>query len=202
MKVSEANRACFLERQEVYRRRGLDHLAYREDLVRRAGPLGGRVLEVGSGRGYLALVLAREGVRFVSTDIEWEMLETTALNLRYEGLLGMVELVRADARALCFADGVFDSVIAVDFVHHLDGFGKVSVEMDRVLGPGGKVIVADFNERGRAIVSAVHEDEGRRHEANVISPRRAAAPFAARGYRIERGGDDCHWDFVAVKPGM
>jgi ubiquinone/menaquinone biosynthesis C-methylase UbiE len=193
------NHARFLERQEIYKKRGLDHLAHRQWLLKEAGALHGGILEIGSGRGNTALALARAGYRFVSVDLDMEMLECTMLNLAHEGWLGQASLCLADATRLGFRDGSFGTLVAVDFFHHLVEFGEAIAEMDRVLAHGGRAIISDFNRRGRALVSSVHEEEGRTHTGNFIPPGEAERFFLERGYTVAEGEDACHWFFIADK---
>lgn len=196
-RVAENHRR-FRERQDLYKSRGLDQFLHRESLLERTGSLGERILEIGSGRGYLALAMARAGYRFVSIDRDPEMTETAILNLAHENRLESARFCLCDAGALCFGDEAFDMVIAVDFFHHADCRKRIVAEIDRVMKPGGRAVVSDFNRRGREILDAVHREEGRSHP-EMLPAASMKAPFAVRGYSIEEGEDDCHWYFAATK---
>jgi SAM-dependent methyltransferase len=55
---------------------------------------------------------------------------------------GGVEVVKADARALPFADGTFDLVVAASVLEHIPDFWRAVTEMQRVLGDGGTLLVS------------------------------------------------------------
>lgn len=85
-----------------------EHVDLVAEAARRWPPGGKRALDVGTGTGVLALVLARAGARVVATDLAPAALECAAENAARLGLAGAVEPVRADL----FPDGRFDLVVA------------------------------------------------------------------------------------------
>jgi len=92
-------------------------------------PRGGRALEVGAGPGFLAehARQRRPDVRLVSMDI----LQTPWNDLMADGLW------------LPFQSEVFDTVIGVDFVHHLARPAALFGEVSRVLRTGGRLGVVE-----------------------------------------------------------
>jgi SAM-dependent methyltransferase len=98
---------------------------------------GARVLEVGAGAAQCSRWLAVRGADVVATDVSAGMLAQSA---RLDAATGVrVPVVQADARALPFADGVFDVVFtsfgAIPFVPDA---ARVHAEAARVLRPGGR----------------------------------------------------------------
>lgn len=69
---------------------------------------GRRALDVGTGTGVLALLLARAGARVVATDVEPAAVACARENVARLGLSAAVEVVRADL----FVDGAFDLVVS------------------------------------------------------------------------------------------
>lgn len=69
---------------------------------------GRRALDVGTGTGVLAFVLARAGARVVATDVEPRAVACARENAERLGLAGAVEVVEADL----FPDGAFDLVVS------------------------------------------------------------------------------------------
>ena len=108
---------------------------------------GDRVLDVGTGPGYLALAAARlvgpDGFA-VGIDASPEMIDRARELAAREG--SSVEYRVASAEALPFADGSLDVVVTRLVLHHLPAAVKRSAlaEIMRVLAPSGRVLVADF----------------------------------------------------------
>ncbi|MEV0964413.1 class I SAM-dependent methyltransferase [Streptomyces sp. NPDC049910] len=98
---------------------------------------GSRVLDVAAGTGNAAIPAALAGADVVASDLTPELLD--AGRLIAEGLGAELEWREADAEALPFADGTFDTVmscVGVMFApHHQAG----ADEMLRVCRPGGTI---------------------------------------------------------------
>jgi SAM-dependent methyltransferase len=96
--------------------------------------LRGPVLDLGCGAGQFAS-LALEGRLDVGVDVDARALDRAARTGRYG------ELHRADAARLPFADGQFQTVLAVSVLEHLSQPDLALAEAFRVLRPGGRFIV-------------------------------------------------------------
>jgi len=197
----EANRIRRTERINLYRAHGLDLLGHRSQLLRWAGPLIGReILELGCGRGYMALVMAQAGHSFISLDRDMEMLRATALNLAGDNLLGSVRLLLADATRTPFHAGAFDSVVAVDFFHHAESTACILTEVDRLLKPGGRAIFSDFDEEGLTLIASIHTAERRAHPVLGAGRDTVHRAFHESGYGLEEESHMYHWSMIAYKP--
>jgi len=97
-----------------------------------------RVLEVGVGGGN---VLERIGGRRVGIDLSPFILDKARTRLG-----GGADLVRGDAMALPFADGIFDRVYCSEVLEHVLEPEAVVREMRRVLSPSGLAVVSVPNE--------------------------------------------------------
>ncbi|MFC1570807.1 class I SAM-dependent methyltransferase [Candidatus Omnitrophota bacterium] len=190
----------FEERRNVYLKEGLDFFKSREFILKKAGSLNGDILEIGSGRGITALSLARTGYSFTSVDNNEEMLKIAALNLAYENLLKNVKLYLMDAYSLEFDDNSFDNVLLIEALHHLDDIERLFSGLNRITAPGAKFILADFNEKGYAIIDRVHEREGRAHGKSQMGRDEAQGWLSEKGFDLETYEDTCHWLIVAQKP--
>lgn len=92
---------------------------------------GSRLLDVGSGPGYVALVAAERGAAVTAADQSNAMVAiATAAG---------VDAVAADAETLPFPDGEFDAVTASYLLNHLPRPDAAVRELGRVLVPGGRL---------------------------------------------------------------
>ncbi|GBF72199.1 hypothetical protein PA598K_00436 [Paenibacillus sp. 598K] len=105
---------------------------------------GQRVLDVGTGPGFLSILLARIGHRPTAVDASPGMIERAASIFRQYGCEATAYL--ADAEDLSSeADGSYDAVVCRDVVWTLPDPQRAYAEWHRVLKPGGKLIVFDGN---------------------------------------------------------
>ncbi len=114
-----------------------------------------RVLDVGCGRGLLAVAAARRvpSGRVVGIDL-WRAEDQSANgpegvveNARIEGVSERIEVRTADMRELPFPDGHFDAVVSAWAVHNVGDAperARALVEMVRVLRPGGHLLISDI----------------------------------------------------------
>ena len=198
-KQIEDNHNIFNERRNLYKEKGLDFLKSREFILEKARPLQGNILEIGSGKGIMALSLAKAGYSFTSVDNNEEILLITALNLAYENLFFKAELYVMDAYVLEFKENSFNNVFIVEALHHMDDIEGIFSEVDRVLSKEGKLVLADFNRKGMEIVDLVHGQEGRKHESSFIGRDEVESWLDRNGYKIKRYEDKCHWILIAAK---
>jgi arsenite methyltransferase len=101
---------------------------------------GERVLDIGSGPGFLAEEMAAEvglGGGVVGLDPSESML---AIARRRPGA---VEYVEGDALALPFADETFDAAVATQVYEYVADMPAALAEARRVLRPGGRLLILD-----------------------------------------------------------
>lgn len=99
---------------------------------------GKKVLELGCGTGVFTAEFSKKGVNLVSFDISYELLKSAKDKAKTNMLLV------GDAEYLPFKNEIFDCVIGVSVLHHLD-INKVLEEIKAVLKKGGKVIFSEPN---------------------------------------------------------
>jgi len=114
---------------------------WRRFLVSRivAGPAD-RVLDVATGTGAVALELRRQkNCVVVGVDHSDGMLATARQRVN-----GEVELVRASAESLPFADGEFDALTFTYLFRYVDDPAATLRELARVVKPGGTIAGLEF----------------------------------------------------------
>ncbi len=99
------------------------------------------ILDVGTGTGFLAMLLAELGHRVVGVDISDEMLKIARKKAYSYGL--NVVFKKGDAEKLPFDDRTFDAVVCRHVFWTLPNPLNALKEWHRVVKDGGKVVVID-----------------------------------------------------------
>jgi ubiquinone/menaquinone biosynthesis C-methylase UbiE len=197
--IQERLRA-FRARNLEYLRLGLDRIGAARLVVETAGALTGPALDVGTGKGLLAVELARTGMQVVSVDLDGEEQELAKFLAQEAGVASRIGFVCGDAAHLAYPDRSFGCVAMMDVLHHLDEPGPVLREMARVLRQAGLVIVADFDEQGFDLVAGVHHREGRVHPRTATTIEQAMTELEKTGCRcLGRSNPALHDVVVLVK---
>lgn len=103
------------------------------EIKKLALPSGGKILNIGCGTGGTADVLDKFG------DVTHIDISDTALEFAKNR--GIKNLVKADARALPFADGSFDLIVGLDVLEHMEDDQGAIAEWRRVLKKGGDLFL-------------------------------------------------------------
>jgi SAM-dependent methyltransferase len=106
----------------------------------------GKLLEIGSGPGRLAVRLAREapGMTLTGVDISDAMVERAARRAAGAGLSERVRFKVGDVAAMPLPDGEFDGVVSTLSLHHWPEPTHGLAEIHRVLKPGGEAQIYDL----------------------------------------------------------
>ena len=198
-KEIKGNHKHFAERVSIYRKKGLDSVISRDSIIAKATPIEGSILEIGTGTGYTSLSLAKAGYRFISIDIDEEVLKTAVLNLAYKRLLSQATFYIMDGTHMRFRNSSFKNLIMINMLHHIDNIKGLLSEADRVLSADGKMILADFNKSGMNIVDGIHKQEGRVHVDSGFGRDYVYKYLHGLGYEIESYRVKCHWVLIAKK---
>lgn len=173
---------AFRSRCSQYLSHGHDRLAAARFVVDAAMELSGPALDIGTGKGLLAIELARRGLEVVTIDVDEQERELARLLASAAGVAGRICFDTADAAGLPYADGSFGTVAMMDVLHHLEDSDRVLREMARVVVPGGIALIADFDERGFEIVSNVLREEGREHSRTSVTVSSVLEGMGALGF--------------------
>ena len=134
----------------------------------------GRVLDIGTGSGLLAIELAKtKNCRFdiVALDISENMISKARENARLHDVENKISFINATASALSFDDNSFDLVISYASLHHWFEPLTVFNEIARVTGETGHTIIRDNkrvyqNPLWKSVIWSVCRFMNRRHREN------------------------------------
>lgn len=125
-----------------------------EALARSALPLlaPGRVLDIASGDGVLAELLAPHAQEYICVDASARVVAAASERLRR---FGNVRVQEGDMHALPFADGHFDLVVLMHALTYAARPAVAVAEAARVLRPGGQLLLCSLaHHEHRAVVAA------------------------------------------------
>ncbi|MBN1433303.1 metalloregulator ArsR/SmtB family transcription factor [Candidatus Fermentibacterales bacterium] len=120
-------------------------------------PVDGTVAELGCGAGRLLLELAHTSRRLIGVDQSEGMLSRARQLVALEDLAGRADLRLGRVEHLPMADGSVDAVVAHMVLHHVPEPIRALREAWRVLGPAGRLVVAELTAHGNV---AYRETQG------------------------------------------
>ena len=125
--------------------------------VRRAKP--GRILDVATGTGDLAIAMARRirDVQVLGVDLSEQMLAVARRKIEARGLDGRIVLDRGDAERLAVADASVDVATVAFGVRNFGDLGAGLRELARTIKPGGKVVILEFSRPRNLVFRALYE---------------------------------------------
>jgi demethylmenaquinone methyltransferase / 2-methoxy-6-polyprenyl-1,4-benzoquinol methylase len=127
---------------------GNDRL-WRVATTRAVAPRAGqRILDLAAGTGASSVALARSGAEIVAADFSPGMIAEGARRYGPDAAGGGIpnlSFTQADATALPFADGEFDTVTISFGLRNVYDPKKALREMLRVTRPGGRLVVCEFS---------------------------------------------------------
>lgn len=109
----------------------------RYDFVLAHLPPGRRVLEIGTGTGTFARELSQKSATYVG--VEFDPAACEASRRKTEN---RVEIIRADARCLPFADDQFSFIVCLEVLEHLGDFQAGIREIHRCIQRDGTTIIS------------------------------------------------------------
>ena len=146
----------------------------------------GRSIDIATGAGFMAFIMAAQSQAVLATDIALPMLHQTR-RLAQERGLANVGLALLAAEALPFQDASLDAVSCRTAAHHFQDLGKFLDETARVLRPGGVFLLVDTVTPEEPDTAAWMNDvELLRDHSHVrdLSPSEWHSAIQARGLRI------------------
>jgi len=184
-----------------FKRHGYDIIKERNfALAKAAFRKGGSILEVGTGRGYMALTLAQKGYRVTTIDSDRKIQQSARAILKHFHADKYVTFRTKDAERMGFEGNSFDYVLAVNFLHHAKHPKRCLKEMIRIAIK--KVVIMDVNKKGACILETVHAKNGHTHERSRIGFQEVRNIFQKAGMAVKTYRSSCQTTIVATKGGV
>ena len=121
---------------------------------------GWKMLDVAGGTGDIAfrIIDASHGNAHATVlDINGSMLGVGRERAEKRGLAGNVDFVEANAEELPFPDETFDAYTVAFGIRNVPRIDVALAEANRVLKPGGRIMVLEFSEVDMPILDKVYE---------------------------------------------
>jgi demethylmenaquinone methyltransferase/2-methoxy-6-polyprenyl-1,4-benzoquinol methylase len=159
---------------------GIDQSWRRKTVAALGLPPGSRVLDLATGTGDLALMIARlhPDAQVVGSDPSSRMLEVGTEKVARSGLAERVQLELGDAQALPYEDDSFDGCCIAFGIRNVPDRSAALAEMARVTKPAGRVAVLELGEPSVGWLSPI----ARFHVRKVI-PRIGGMLSGSREYK-------------------
>lgn len=116
---------------------------------------GCQAVDLGAGTGFITEALIGAGANVIAVDQSEKMLEE--LNQKFVST-GSVDLRMGDAEQLPVSDHSIDRVFANMYLHHVECPGSAIKEMNRILKPGGRVVITDLEKHDYEFLKIEHHD--------------------------------------------
>ncbi len=134
--------------------------------------LGERLLDLATGTGWTARLLARHGAKVTGVDIASELIAAARTQGAPEG--GTITYEIGDAEALLFNDGAFDGVTSTFGIMFASRPDSVAGELVRVCRPGGRIALVVWRDDS----NLVKMFEVMRHYMPPLPDTAPPSPFA------------------------
>jgi SAM-dependent methyltransferase len=170
-------------------------------------PQRARIVDLGAGTGTGALALARQlpDAEVLAVDLDADILDHLRRSAEQAGLAGRIRTIRADLDQPWPELGPVDLVWASASMHHLADPDHGPTQALALLGPGGRMVVAEHDafprflppDGGAALEERCHAELARmRTEHGMHMGEDWGARLAAAGFRVE----ECRQFDIALRP--
>jgi demethylmenaquinone methyltransferase/2-methoxy-6-polyprenyl-1,4-benzoquinol methylase len=104
------------------------------------------ILDIATGTADVAIAMRKIGPeKIVGLDLSEGMLEIGREKVSKKGLGNLIQLVKGDSEHLPYSENAFEAVTVAFGVRNFENLLKGLSEMNRVLKPGGKVVILEFS---------------------------------------------------------
>ena len=185
------------DRLRLFKKYGYDIPKARAFIINKARLSRGKILEIGTGSGHMAVALAKKHFKLISIDIDKKAQTLASNKLKAAQLDRFITLKKMNAEKLRFKDKSFDYVISVNFIHHARDPETCLKEMARV--SSGKLIIADLNKRGERIMDKIHGLEGHKHQQTKMPLKQVKMFLRSLDLKVKTYQDKCQTVIITEK---
>ena len=137
------------------------HRIWKKLTIEQSGARAGmKILDIAGGTGDLTLRFSRivgPGGRVTLADINDSMLKVGRDKLTDKGAIANIDFVQANAECLPFPDNHFDIITIAFGLRNVTDKDAALRSMQRVLKPGGKLMVLEFSKTDNPMLSSVYD---------------------------------------------
>ncbi|MCJ8298296.1 MAG: bifunctional demethylmenaquinone methyltransferase/2-methoxy-6-polyprenyl-1,4-benzoquinol methylase UbiE [Pseudomonadales bacterium] len=137
------------------------HRIWKKLTIEQSGARAGmKILDIAGGTGDLTLRFSRivgPGGRVTLADINDSMLKVGRDKLTDKGAIANIDFVQANAECLPFPDNHFDIITIAFGLRNVTDKDAALRSMQRVLKPGGKLMVLEFSKTDNPMLSTVYD---------------------------------------------
>lgn len=134
-------------------------------------PPSGRLLDMGTGPGHIAILIAERaaGLHVTAIDLATPMVALAQRNVDRSSARGRLAVELRDAKQTGYEGACFDAVVSNSLVHHIPELLSLFAEIKRVARPGAAVFVKDLLRPSSA---AEHDALVERHAGGCTAYQR------------------------------
>ncbi len=137
------------------------HRIWKKLTIEQSGARAGmKILDIAGGTGDLTLRFSRivgKTGHVTLADINDSMLKVGRDKLSDKGAVANIDFVQANAEALPFPDNHFDIITIAFGLRNVTDKDAALRSMQRVLKPGGKLMVLEFSKTNNPVLSGVYD---------------------------------------------
>ena len=126
---------------------GIDSIWRRKAIATIQNKKATTILDVATGTADLTIEINKQlqPEKIVGMDLSNEMLEIGRKKVKAKGLDKLITLEQGDSENLSYQDNTFDAVTVAFGVRNFENLDKGLMEIQRVLKPGGQLVVLEFS---------------------------------------------------------
>jgi len=145
-------------------------------IIERASPTLDEVCaELGCGNGYIAIPFSIRCRVLLAVDAQREMIDDLLHSAGEFERLKIVPVI-ADMSHLPFSGASLDRVLLINAFHEVEDRHALAAEVERVLRPGGKLTLVDFQKKatsfGPPVEERIHETDLPKHFTSMVVDRK------------------------------